>query len=103
MNRRTKKKLKKEIQTLKSEVFRLTISEHINNMYRIKPEPFTIQVAVPMYRCLYPEQAQPILRHAILRELGYVIDDFIEQYRDDITENHVAIFKFIPTYRKETK
>lgn len=72
-------------------------------MYRINPTPFTIKVVVPMRECLYPEQAYSLLRRLIIHQLEDNIDDFIETYRDDLTANHVAVFKFIPTYRKETK
>lgn len=103
MNRKTKKKLKQEIRSLKNEVFNLTIRVHMNNLRQYRPQPFKVKAIVPISECLYPEHAYPILRKRILRELEANIDDFIETYRDDIMGNHVAYFQFIPTYRKDNK
>lgn len=101
MNRKTKKKLKQQIKDLKGEVFVLNMRLSMANMFSIKPTPFKVKAVVPMEKCLYPEHAYPILRSAILRQLENDIDQFIETYRDDIMQNHVAYFQFIPTYRKE--
>lgn len=103
MNRKTKKKLKQEINSLKSEVYNLSIQLHMNNLFRFQPQPLKIKAIVPVYECLYPEQAYPLLRRQILQELEANIDDFIETYRDDIVGNHVAYFEFIPAYKKENK
>ena len=103
MNRKTKKKLKQEIRTLKNEVTSLHLRLWLNeNKYR-QPQIFVVKAVVPMRECLYPEQAYPQLRRLILRQLEDNIDEFIENYRDDITDNHVAEFRFTPCYRKETK
>lgn len=101
MNRKTKKKLKQEIKSLKNEVFNLTIRVHMSNLLQYHPQPFKVKAIVPISECLYPEHAYPILRRRILQQLEYDIDDFIETYRDDIMGNHVAYFQFIPTFKKE--
>lgn len=103
MNRRTKKKLKQEIASLKNEVFNLSLRIRLNNAFQFHPQPVKVKAVVSMSEALYPEQAYAILHSAIMRELETNIDDFIETYRDDITGNHVAYFQFIPTYRKENK
>lgn len=100
MNRRTKKKLKAQINTLKAELFEAQLSVRMNNIFSIRTDPVTFKVTVPMYRALYPEQAYPELRYLIMCQLEKEIDNFIDTYRDDITANYVAYFKFIPTFRK---
>lgn len=101
MNKRTKKKLKAQINTLKGDLFKAQLQASLNNMFRITPVPFKIKAVVPMHEALYPEQAYPHLRRLIMNELDKEIDNFIETYRDDILGNYVAYFQFIPTFRKE--
>lgn len=103
MNRRTKKKLKQEIHSLKNEVNNLYLRAWLNDKHYHQYQVFVVKAVVPMRDCLYPEQAYPQLRRLILRQLEDNIDEFIENYRDDITDSHVAEFRFIPCYRKETK
>ena len=103
MNRRTKKKLKQKIQSLERQLLILQTSEYFNNLHRLQGKTFIVKAVVPIRECLYPEQAYPLLRNTLLRLLEDNIDDFIEIYRDDFTENHVAEFKFIPLHRKENK
>lgn len=101
MNRKTKKKLKQEIRSLKHEVQYLSIRLSMSNMFQFRPVPFNVKATLSMSECLYPEHAYPILRRRILQELEVNIDDFIETYRDDIMGIYVAYFQFIPTNRKE--
>lgn len=103
MNRRTKKKLKQEISSLKNEVRHLTLRVSLNNALYHQPKTFVIKAIVPMRECLYPEQAYPLLKWSILHQLEDNIDEFIETYRNDITGDHEAYFKFAPYYRKENK
>lgn len=100
MNRKTKKKLKQEIRTLKTEVCDLTIRLRMSTLLAYRPTPYKVKAVVPMSECLYPEHAYPILRRYIMQQLEQSIDEFIETYRDDITGRHVAYFQFIPTFRK---
>lgn len=101
MNRKTKKKLKQQIKSLKNEVNYLNMRVWLNSIHNHQPKTYVIKAVVPMRECLYPEQAYPQLRNTILHHLEDNIDDFIETYRDNITDNHVAEFRFVPTYRKE--
>lgn len=101
MNRKTKKKLKQEIKSLKNEVWDLSLRLRMANLFQFCPRPVKVKAIVSMSEYLYPEQAYPTLHISIMQQLETVIDDFIETYRDDIMGNHVAYFQFIPTYSKE--
>ena len=104
MNRRTNKKLKQEIRSLPNEVNNLYLRAWLNDKhYYHQHQVFVVKAVVSMRDCLYPEQAYPQLRRLILRQLEDNIDEFIENYRDDITDSHVAEFRFIPCYRKGQK
>ena len=101
MNKRTKKKLKAQISSLKNELIHARLQLYMNNAFITTPTPFKIKAVVHMSEALYPEQAYPHLKRMIMAQLDKEIDNFIETYKDNLMNEHVAYFQFIPTFRKE--